>query len=188
MKYLIVGLGNVGEEYLETRHNIGFCIADALASKMNTSFRVERYGSIARGRIKNAEILVLKPSTYMNLSGEAVRYWIQKEKIALSNILVLVDDLSLPFSTLRLKGKGSDGGHNGLKNIANLLGSVNYSRLRFGIGSNFSRGQQIDFVLGNFSLEEKTALPLLLEQSVSIIVDFCLMGLERTMNKHNIKK
>ncbi len=188
MRYLIVGLGNIGVEYISTRHNIGFQIADKLAETMNVDFSTERYGAIAKGRIKSAELLILKPSTYMNLSGEAVRYWMQKEKIPLENLLILVDDLALDFGTLRLKGKGSDAGHNGLKNIALLLGTVAYPRLRFGIGSDFSKGKQVDFVLGKFSQEEELAMPLLLDEAVSIIKDFCLIGLERTMNFHNKKK
>ena len=150
MKYLIVGLGNIGREYEATRHNIGFRIADALAARLGTSFATKRYGDVATGRIKNAQVVLLKPSTYMNLSGEAVRYWMSTERITIDHILVLVDDLALPFGTLRLKGKGSDAGHNGLKNIAQLLGSQAYPRLRFGIGNDYPQGKQIDYVLGAF--------------------------------------
>ena len=148
MKYLIVGLGNIGAEYEATRHNIGFRIADALAARMGARFETKRYGAVATGRIKSAQLVLLKPSTYMNLSGEAVRYWMSTEKIPIERVLVLVDDLALPFGALRLKGKGSDAGHNGLKNIAQLLGSQSYPRLRFGIGNDFPQGAQIDYVLG----------------------------------------
>ena len=142
MKYLIVGLGNIGREYEATRHNIGFRIADALAARLGTSFTTKRYGDIATGRIKNAQVVLLKPSTYMNLSGEAIRYWMSTERITIDHILVLVDDLALPFGTLRLKGKGSDAGHNGLKNIAQLLGSQAYPRLRFGIGNDYPQASR----------------------------------------------
>ena len=185
MKYLIVGLGNIGAEYEATRHNIGFRIADALAARMGAHFETKRYGAVATGRIKSAQLVLLKPSTYMNLSGEAVRYWMSTEKIPIERVLVLVDDLALPFGALRLKGKGSDAGHNGLKNIAQLLGSQSYPRLRFGIGNDFPQGAQIDYVLGRFSREEETALPELLERCCDITAAFCLEGIGPTMNRYN---
>ncbi len=188
MKYLIVGLGNIGVEYYGTRHNIGFRMANAIAESIGASFVESRYGAVATGRIKNAELILLKPSTYMNLSGEAVRYWMQKEKIALENILILVDDLALEFGTMRLKSKGSDAGHNGLKNIALLLNTIQYARLRFGLGASFAKGRQVDFVLGKFTPEEEAAMPLLMEEAVAIVRDFCLMGVDRAMNWHNKKE
>lgn len=185
MKYLIVGLGNIGSEYADTRHNVGFMIADVLAGQLGVSFETKRYGAVAKGRVKSAELVLLKPSTYMNLSGEAVRYWMQEEKISIERVLVLVDDLAIPYGTLRLKGKGSDAGHNGLKNIALLLGSQNYPRLRFGLGSDYPQGRQIEFVLGAFSREERETLPVLLERSCEIVKSFALQGLARTMNQYN---
>ena len=182
MKYLIVGLGNIGEEYWGTRHNVGFRMANAIAEEIGATFTEQRYGAIARGRIKNAELVLLKPSTYMNLSGEAVRYWLQKENLPTEQLLILVDDLALDFGTLRLKSKGSDAGHNGLKNIAQLLGTAEYARLRFGLGSRFSRGRQIEFVLGHFTPEEEQYMPLLTKEAVAIVRDFCLSGI------YNIRK
>ena len=159
MKYLIVGLGNIGPEYENTRHNIGFMILDALAKASNIVFDVnKRYGAIAEMRLKNKQLVLLKPSTYMNLSGNAVRYWMQKENIPIENLLILVDDLALPFGTLRLKPKGSDAGHNGLKHIQIVLGTQQYTRLRFGISNNFFPGSQINYVLGNFTEEEEKDL------------------------------
>ena len=187
MKYLIVGLGNIGEEYWGTRHNVGFRMANAIAEEIGATFTEQRYGAIARGRIKNAELVLLKPSTYMNLSGEAVRYWLQKENLPTEQLLILVDDLALDFGTLRLKSKGSDAGHNGLKNIAQLLGTAEYARLRFGLGSRFSRGRQIEFVLGHFTPEEEQYMPLLTKEAVAIVRDFCLSGVDRAMNWHNKK-
>lgn len=142
MKYLIVGLGNIGAEYQETRHNMGFMILDAFAKASNIAFETKRYGDVAETRVKNKQLLLLKPSTYMNLSGNAVKYWMDKENIPLENVLVLVDDLALPLGTIRIKGKGSDAGHNGLKNIAQMLGSQNYARLRFGIGNDFPKAHR----------------------------------------------
>ena len=187
MKYLIVGLGNIGREYEATRHNIGFRIADALAARLGTSFATKRYGDVATGRIKNAQVVLLKPSTYMNLSGEAVRYWMSTERITIDHILVLVDDLALPFGTLRLKGKGSDAGHNGLKNIAQLLGSQAYPRLRFGIGNDFPQGAQIPYVLGKFSADEQKTVTERIEVAVDCIRSFCLEGLSVAMNRFNNK-
>ena len=185
MKYLIVGLGNIGREYEATRHNIGFRIADALAARLGISFATKRYGDVATGRIKNAQVVLLKPSTYMNLSGEAVRYWMSTERITIDHILVLVDDLALPFGTLRLKGKGSDAGHNGLKNIAQLLGSQAYPRLRFGIGNDYPQGKQIDYVLGASPPEQEARLPQLIEQACEAAAAFCLEGITSAMNKYN---
>lgn len=187
MKYLIVGLGNIGAEYAGTRHNIGFRIADALVGSVDGSFTTERYGDIARIRVKNAQLVVLKPSTYMNLSGQAVRYWKDKENIDLKNILVLVDDVALPFGAIRLKGNGSDAGHNGLKNIAQMLGTQEYPRLRFGIGNDYPRGGQIDYVLGHFKLDERQMLPTRVDVAVDAVKAFCLSGLDFAMCNFNNK-
>jgi PTH1 family peptidyl-tRNA hydrolase len=188
MKQLIVGLGNIGDEYADTRHNIGFMTLDALAKASNVVFDAnKRYGAVAELRLKNKQLLLLKPSTYMNLSGNAVRYWMQKEKIDPDNLLIIVDDLALPFGTLRMKTKGSDAGHNGLKHIQEVLGTSNYNRLRFGIGNDFTWGGQIDFVLSPFSEEEKQRLPERIEQAVEIIKSFCLAGVNITMNRFNNK-
>lgn len=187
MKYLIVGLGNIGPEYLGTRHNIGFRVVNALVEDAGVRFTEERYGAIARMRVKNCELVVLKPNTFMNLSGNAVRYWLQREHIPVENLLVVVDDLALPFGTLRLKPKGSDAGHNGLKNIQQLLGTQVYSRLRFGIGNNFPRGGQIDYVLGPFTPDELQLMPEKIKRAVEIVRSFCLAGVEITMNQYNNK-
>ncbi len=187
MKYLIVGLGNIGEEYRNTRHNIGFMVLDALAKASNLVFKDGRYGATTTLSIKGRQLILLKPSTYMNLSGNAVRYWMQQENIPLENILIVVDDLALPFGSLRLKGKGSDAGHNGLKHIAATLGTQNYARLRFGIGNEFPRGGQIDFVLGHFNEEDMQAMPERLETAGEIVKSFCLAGLNITMNQYNKK-
>ena len=187
MKFLIVGLGNIGAEYQDTRHNIGFKVLDALAAASNAVFKSQRYGSVAQMRVKNRILVLLKPSTYMNLSGEAVRYWMQKEKIDLDHVLVVVDDLALPFGTLRLRGKGSDGGHNGLKNINLMVQSQNYARLRFGIGSDFPVGAQIDYVLGELSGEERQQLPERVAVAVDAIKAFCLSGLSFAMTNYNNK-
>ncbi|WP_294590000.1 aminoacyl-tRNA hydrolase [uncultured Phocaeicola sp.] len=187
MKYLIVGLGNIGEEYRETRHNIGFMVLDALAKASNIVFKDGRYGATTTLSIKGRQLILLKPSTYMNLSGNAVRYWMQQEKIPLENVLVVVDDLALPFGSLRLKGKGSDAGHNGLKHIAAILGTQNYARLRFGIGNNFPKGAQVDYVLGHFDEEDLKQMPERLELAGEIIKSFCLAGLNLTMNQYNNK-
>lgn len=187
MKYLIAGLGNIGAEYQYTRHNIGFRVLDALAKASNIVFTDRRYGEVAELKVKGKTLILLKPSTYMNLSGNAVRYWLKEEKIPVENLLVVVDDLALPFGSLRLKGKGSDAGHNGLKNIQSVLGTQVYSRLRFGIGREFSKGRQIDYVLGEFSDEEEKSLPERLETADEIIKSFCLAGLQNTMNQYNNK-
>ena len=187
MKYLITGLGNIGSEYWGTRHNIGFRVVNALAEEGGVPFTEERYGAIARMRVKNCELVILKPNTFMNLSGNAIRYWLQKENIPVENLLVVVDDLSLPFGTLRLKPKGSDAGHNGLKNIQQILGTQEYSRLRFGIGSDFPRGGQIDYVLGKFPQEELDLMSEKMKRAVEIIKSFCLAGVQNTMNIFNNK-
>ncbi len=187
MKYLIVGLGNIGSEYEKTRHNIGFNVLDAFAKASNTVFTEQRYGAIAEVRVKGRTLILLKPSTYMNLSGNAVRYWLQQEKIPVENMLIIVDDISLPFGTLRLRPKGSDAGHNGLKDIARVLGNENYARLRFGIGGNFPRGGQIDYVLGEFTNEEQEQIPARCEIACNIIKSFCLAGIALTMNQFNKK-
>ena len=187
MKYLIVGLGNIGDEYRDTRHNIGFNVLDALAKASNLVFKDGRYGATTVMPLKGHRLVLLKPSTYMNLSGNAVRYWMQQENIPLENVLVVVDDLALPFGQLRLKGKGSDAGHNGLKHIAATLGTQDYARLRFGIGNDFPRGGQIDFVLGHFSDEDLKTMPERIEQACEMVKSFCLAGLQITMNQFNKK-
>ena len=186
-KYLIVGLGNIGDEYRDTRHNIGFKMLDAFAEASNVAFEDRRYGFVGRCRVKNAEIVLLKPSTYMNLSGNAVRYWMNEEKISLENLMVLVDDLNLPFGTIRIRKQGSAGGHNGLRHIEQVLCTPNYARVRFGIGNEYTRGAQINFVLGAWTEEEEKALPERLKVINEIIPSFCLQGIERTMNLYNGK-
>lgn len=187
MKYLIVGLGNIGFEYRDTRHNIGFMILDAFAEASNINFSTERYGSVARTRLKNKQLILLKPSTYMNLSGVAVRYWVQKENIPVDHILVLVDDIALPFGAIRLKPSGSDAGHNGLKSIAEMLGTSAYPRLRFGIGHDFPQGMQVDYVLGEFPREERNQLPLRIDVAIDAMKAFCLEGIANAMCKFNNK-
>ncbi len=187
MKYLIVGLGNIGSEYVGTRHNIGFRVVDAFAQKQSAEWMDKRYGAIAKTRVKNAELTLLKPSTYMNLSGQAVRYWAQQEKIPMENILVIVDDLSLPVGKIRMRGSGSAGGHNGLKNIESCMMTQNYARIKFGIGNEFPRGGQIDFVLGQFSDEDNKLVDEKLDYVGEMIKSFCLQGLDRTMNQYNKK-
>ncbi len=187
MKHLIVGLGNIGDEYARTRHNIGFMILDAFAKASNISMSSQRYGDVGTGRVKNKQIVLLKPNTYMNLSGNAVRYWKEKESIELENILVLVDDIALPFGTIRMRGSGSDAGHNGLKNIAAMLGSEAYPRLRFGIGGDFPRGCQIDYVLGEFPAEQMAELPARIDVAVEAIRECVLAGLGNAMCKFNNK-
>lgn len=186
-KFLIVGLGNIGDEYAGTRHNIGFMMIDAFAASKDVKWEDKRYGFVAKCRVKNAEIVLLKPSTFMNLSGNAVRYWLAQEKIPVENMLVLVDDLNLPFGTIRIRKQGSNGGHNGLGNIQSVLGTENYARVRFGIGNEYTRGTQINFVLGEWTDEEKQALPERLEIMKELIPLFCLQGIDRTMNLFNGK-
>ncbi len=187
MKYLIVGLGNIGTEYQNTRHNIGFTVLDAFAKASNAFFEDHRYGATCEVRLKGRVLTLLKPSTYMNLSGMAVRYWMNKEKIELERLLVVVDDLALPFGALRLKPQGSDAGHNGLRNIQELIGTQQYCRLRFGIGHDFPRGAQIDYVLGHWNEEEQQALPARVDLAVDMIKNFCLAGVQDTMNRYNNK-
>jgi PTH1 family peptidyl-tRNA hydrolase len=187
MKYLIVGLGNIGPEYQDTRHNIGFTILDALARASNVFFEDKRYGFVTQVKLKGRTLVLLKPSTFMNLSGHALRYWMQKEKIEIENVLVLVDDIALPFGTLRLKPQGSDAGHNGLKNIQDILGHNTYARLRFGIGNDFPRGYQVDYVLGKWDAEEQKLLPERVEKAIEMIKSFCLAGMQLTMTQYNNK-
>lgn len=186
-RFLIVGLGNIGPEYVDTRHNIGFMVADHLVAEAGGNFSSCRYGDMAKIKVKNCELLVLKPSTFMNLSGVAIRFWMNKEKLPLENLLVIVDDLALPFGAIRMRGSGSDAGHNGLKNIAAELGNTNYARLRFGIGSDFARGAQIDYVLGKFTPEQMTEMPKLLKTAADAIKAYCLSGLAFAMNHYNKK-
>ncbi|WP_372800698.1 aminoacyl-tRNA hydrolase [Lutibacter sp.] len=186
-KFLIVGLGNIGEKYDETRHNIGFKILDKLALNESINFESEKLGAIAKFRFKGRTFILLKPSTYMNLSGKAVKYWLTKEKIPLENLLVICDDLNLTFGAIRLKGKGSDGGHNGLKDIQNTLQTQQYPRFRFGVGAEFSKGRQIDYVMGNWNENEVKELPERLEKSCELIKSFGIAGLNNTMNTFNGK-
>lgn len=184
-RFLIACLGNIGPEYEDTRHNAGFMVADELAREADVSFQSKRYGDMAVVRVKNCELLVLKPSTFMNLSGVAVRYWMNHEHLQLSNLLVVVDDIALPFGTLRMRKQGSDAGHNGLKNIAEQLGTPNYARLRFGVGNDFPRGAQINFVLGKFPPEEMEKMPEVLKRAADAVKTFCLAGPDMAMNKFN---
>lgn len=185
MKYLIVGLGNPGTEYRDTRHNIGFLLLDALAGASNSSFSPDRYGDVCSIKHKGRQIVLLKPNTYMNLSGKAVRYWIDKEKVALENVLIATDDLALPFGTLRLRKKGSDGGHNGLKNITEVLKTDNFARLRFGIGNEFAKGKQVDYVLGNWDDGEREKLGERMQRVNACLLDFTTIGVDRTMSTYN---
>lgn len=187
MKYLIVGLGNIGSEYENTRHNIGFKIVDALARASTVVFSPARYADVATVKFKGRTLILIKPSTYMNLSGKAVNYWMQAENIPLDKVLILTDDIALPFGALRLKGKGSDGGHNGLKSIQEILGTQNYARLRFGVGNDFAKGQQVDYVLGEWSPEEAEKLPERLEMCQKIVQAFSRNTLGRVMSDFNGK-
>lgn len=187
MKYLIVGLGNIGDEYVNTRHNIGFKVVDAFAKAAEVPFATKRYGDVAEVKHKGRNFILLKPSTYMNLSGKAVHYWMQAEKIPLENVFVIVDDIALPMGSIRIREKGSDGGHNGLKHITEILGTPNYARLRFGIGDKFAKGKQVDYVLGRWTEEEEKVLPALIDHSVEAIKGFGTIGIERTMNFYNKK-
>ena len=186
-KFLIVGLGNIGTEYVNTRHNIGFKILDYLANKENVSFNSVKLGDLAEIKIKGKSVFLIKPNTYMNLSGKAVKYWMEKENIAKENMLVITDDLNLPFGTIRIKSKGSDGGHNGLKNIQLLLNSSEYPRFRFGISDTFKKGQQVNYVLGEWDEEEKEKLKERLETSSEVVKSFVSAGLSNTMNLYNGK-
>lgn len=185
MKYLIVGLGNIGDGYKDTRHNIGFTILDAMAMASNISFTDRRYGAVSSVKYKGRELILLKPSTYMNLSGNAVNYWLKKENIPIENMLVIVDDIALPLGSIRLRPKGSDGGHNGLAHISNILSTNEYARIRIGIGNSFRKGSQVDFVLGTWNSEEKKFM----EERTSVVIDmirsFAFAGLELTMTSFN---
>ena len=185
MNYLIVGLGNIGEEYIETRHNIGFKVVDALAGQNKTAFTLDRLAHYASYKTRGKNVHLIKPTTYMNLSGKAVRYWMQELKIPANQMLVVLDDLAIPFGTLRMKAKGSDGGHNGLKDIDATLGNNNYPRLRFGIGSAFPKGSQVNYVLGKWTVEEMKELHTKIDLSCEAINSFMFEGLERAMNKYN---
>ena len=184
-KFLVVGLGNIGEEYVETRHNIGFKILDSLSTEEDFTFETAKLGDVGTFKVKGRSILCLKPSTYMNRSGKAIKYWMDKENIPLENVLIITDDINLSFGTIRLKTKGSDGGHNGLKDVQQYLLTTNYNRLRFGVGSDFGKGKQIDYVLGEWNQEEKEALVERYERVNALIRSFVLSGVNRTMNEYN---
>ena len=185
MKYLIVALGNIGSEYADTRHNIGFIIADAMAKKAKVSFSNLKLAYYTEISHKGRKIHIIKPTTYMNLSGKAVNYWMHELKIPIENILVLVDDLAIPFGAIRIKPKGSSAGHNGLKSIESLIGGQNYPRLRFGIGDNYPKGRQVDYVLSGFDDDEKPELPALIDRSIEMIESFVTVGTELTMTRFN---
>jgi PTH1 family peptidyl-tRNA hydrolase len=187
MKYLIAGLGNIGEEYANTRHNIGFVVADALASEGGATFKTEKYAMLTRLKYKGRILILIKPTTFMNLSGKAIKYWMNKEKIPLENLLVIVDDLDLDPGVLRMRPKGGDGSHNGLAHISATLGHQNYTRLRFGIGSNFAKGYQVEYVLGRWTREEEKMLTPRIEQAAEIVKSFVSIGAERTMTAFNNK-
>ena len=187
MKYLIIGLGNKGEEYAETRHNIGFKVADKIAESIEASFKTANFGWLAEGKYKGRKVFVLKPDTYMNLSGNAVKYWMQKENIPLENIMVITDDLALPFGSLRMRKKGSDAGHNGLKNIQEVLQTQEYARLRFGISSEFDKGKQVDYVLGKWNEEEQEKLIERIEMFSKAALSFVFAGINNAMNTYNGK-
>lgn len=185
MKYLIAGLGNIGAEYELTRHNIGFLILDRLAEKEGLTFETTRHAEKAEWKFKGRHIHLIKPSTYMNLSGKAINYWLKELKIPKENLLVLVDEIALPFGKLRMRAKGSPAGHNGLKNIEQLTGGNNYPRLRFGIGGDFPKGKQIDYVLSNFEQSEFDKLPKKMDKAIDMIKGFTTIGINRTMNQYN---
>ncbi len=185
MTHLIVGLGNIGAEYVGTRHNIGFDVVDKLAADAGATWEDRRYGAVCTIRVKNQVLVLLKPSTYMNLSGDAVRYWMKEKKVDLPQMLVIVDDLALPFGQLRMKASGSEAGHNGLRHITQVLGTQGYNRLRFGIGNDFPRGGQVDFVLGHFEGEDLAKKPEALARAAEAVKSFALQGLARTMNQFN---
>lgn len=186
-KYLIVGLGNIGSKYENTRHNIGFKILDKIAEKENVIFESQKLGAITKFRFKGRTFILLKPSTFMNLSGKAVKYWMNKEKISLENILIICDDLNIPFGTIRLKAKGSAGGHNGLTDINEILQTQNYPRFRFGVGDEFKKGNQVDYVLGKWSDDETNKLPERLEKSYELVKSFGTAGIANTMSEFNAK-
>ena len=184
-KYLIIGLGNIGPEYAQTRHNIGFKVLDKFAQQEDLSFETAKLGDVTTFKIKGRSVLLLKPSTYMNLSGKALHYWMEKENIPLENVLVITDDINLDFGVIRVKTKGSNGGHNGLKDIQNTLNSANYNRFRFGVGADFGKGRQVDYVLGKWNDDERAAMPERLERSAEVIKSFVLAGITITMNQYN---
>ncbi len=184
-KFLIVGLGNIGTEYVRTRHNIGFKVLNHLAKQNEIEFETRKLGALATYKLKGRTFLLLKPNTFMNLSGKAVKYWLDKENISLENLLVVTDDLNLPFGTLRLKTKGSNGGHNGLKDIQDKLNTIHYNRLRFGISNEFSKGRQVDYVLGEWTNEESEKLDERLEQASKMLISFAMSGVNHTMNQFN---
>lgn len=192
-KYLIVGLGNPDKEYDNTRHNIGYAVVDSLIAQINEksnqnySFTSDRYAFVCQAKMMGRPLIVIKPTTYMNLSGKAVRYWLEKENIPIENLFIVVDDLALPLGTLRLRYKGTDGGHNGLKNIIEILGTSAFNRMRFGIGNDFHKGEQIDFVLGNFSAEEEEIIAPQIKKIYDIIKSFVMSGMDKTMNLYNKK-
>jgi peptidyl-tRNA hydrolase, PTH1 family len=185
MKYLIAGLGNIGPQYELTRHNIGFLVLDRMADNEKVEFKTERLADKAEVKYKGKTFVLIKPNTYMNLSGKAINYWLQELKIPKENLLVIVDEVALPFGKLRLKPSGSAGGHNGLKNIEELLNTQEYPRVRVGIGNNYGKGQQVDYVLGNFTQEEFAELPAIMDRVIETIKSFGTIGIERTMNFHN---
>ncbi len=186
-KFLVVGLGNIGPKYHNTRHNIGFRILDVLAKEENLTFETEKLGDLTTYKHKGRTIFFLKPNTYMNLSGKAVRYWLVKEKIPIENLLIITDDINLSFGTIRLKAKGSSGGHNGLKDIEAQLNTSKYCRFRFGVGAEFNKGRQVDYVLGEWNAEEEAAMPERLEKAIALIKSFVTSGLTNTMNTFNGK-
>ncbi len=185
MKFLIAGLGNIGPEYELTRHNIGFLVLDRLADKLGSSFKPDRLSFSAEAKLAGRSLILVKPTTFMNLSGKAIRHWMSVERIPTSQILVITDDLALPYGKLRMKPKGSSGGHNGLSNIQLLLETDQYPRLRFGIGDAFAKGRQIDYVLGNFNAQEMAEITSHIDRAVDMILSFCTIGLELTMSKYN---
>ncbi|MEA3503775.1 MAG: aminoacyl-tRNA hydrolase [Bacteroidota bacterium] len=187
MKYLITGLGNPGEEYRDTRHNIGFIALDAIAAAANATFKTERYGDVVKIKHRGKILVLLKPSTYMNLSGKAIRYWLEKENIPVEKSLIIADDIALPTGMLRMKKKGSDGGHNGLADIIRILSTSKFNRLRIGVGNGFSKGKQVDFVLGRWTKEEEEILTPKIKKVVEMVKSFVVIGADRTMNFFNEK-
>ena len=185
MKYLVCGLGNIGPEYELTRHNIGFLVLDRLGDQFNAEFATTRLAQKSEIKHKGRSIHLIKPTTYMNLSGKAINYWMTELKVPKTNLLVVTDDIALPFGKLRMRAKGSPAGHNGLKNIEQILGGNDYPRLRFGIGNEFNKGRQVDYVLSNFSTEEINDLPIRMDKANDMILSFCTIGIERTMNQYN---
>jgi len=185
MKYLIVGLGNPGPEYELTRHNIGFLTLDRLADIHKVSFKSDRLADVTEFKHKGRQIVLIKPNTFMNRSGKAVNYWLQQLKLSVENCLVITDDIALPFGKLRMRSKGSSAGHNGLKDIETVVGGTQYARLRFGVGSDFSKGKQVDYVLGRFPDEELQQLPERMDKAGKMVIGFCTMGIQRTMSQFN---